>query len=270
MAVGTLARTRGRGNQDAPVATTDSDVLATTAATAGGPVQDIPLAKTPETSVAEAAPTPTPDQQALIDAYGDAQRGVLDTLNSWKWYDSSRLRVRFSGNAFLVEGGTWHTFAVSSVEVGPSQQMVESPGAPPYTVQDTNVTFLDEEGKTWLATVETTTDGNGTSVFVSDSPFAVGGQLMSFASSKPLSFQMPPELAQTTGLDDARLSAALGPWAKENVPSADSATWDGKVTSNEAAKTRSFTLALNDYESTKVTITYHTDTGKIDLEAVGD
>lgn len=229
-------------------------------------------AATTDEAETEQAPKPsatlTDEQAKVVAAYGEDQKALASALASLPWVTPKGSKVTFS------EDGAWtgtdnetHPFAISAVaKPTTSTETVRDNVQVTVTTKTTSFSVLTEDGKTTICTLNETTDQNGTSRTLMDTPFADGSALTAHQAADTLSLDVPDALAQSVGGHTDELVAAVRRWTTANAPSASAATWDGTTRNDYKGGKVAFDLALNDGSSTKLTVTYTTKDAAFDVQ----
>ena len=217
----------------------------------------------------EATTTEMSDQQRRIsDSYDDSERGVVDTLTSYEWYDADGHALRFTGDSYSIDDGEPHSYAVSAVKAGkPVSETYADNEAVTSTTTETTATLLLDDGSTSIATITVVAkEGGATRTLECD---ALGPQPFS-------AHEASSSMSIDAGGHEEQLSAALGgsldavtaklrSWADNDCPTATTAAWDGRETVDHVSGTDELTFRLDDPKSTEVTVRYHTETGGIEI-----
>ena len=243
--VSSLARSRSNGRASAT--TQETGQAADTSALSGG------FAVDPGVKLTDA-------QQAAIDSYTSEERSIIEELVSLPWFTPSNEKVTIGDTSFTFAGAAPKSYAITAVKVG--EKRTESAAdnvTVTNTVQDTNFSIIDGDGKTSLCTFTGRTGPAGTTRTLDGTPFVNGSTLTAYQSASELDLELPDELSSAIGGDKDGLLAAVRKWATDNAPAASLARWDQRLTNDYQSKTVSFTLTLNDTSTTKVKVTYRTD-----------
>lgn len=210
---------------------------------------------------------PTDEQVRTIQAYGSAEKAIVDTFGSMAWVTSSEKQVRFRGTTFSFDGGERQTYAITAIKQGEPQALTFTDNTTTtYTSQTTTLSVLGQDGKTSICTLEKRTEADGVFWTLIGSPFADGASLSAVVPAKDFSMEVPDELADQIGGDRDGLVKAMRDWASKNSPAATSGTWDSSVTINWRKGSVSFIVVLNDAKSTNVKVWYSQTTKQFSIE----